>query len=91
MNKDSDCDSVDFANETSRLLSGLNRAVDHSSALRDIIRRQEALQELENITGSSRKAQSLRREIGEICGPSTSIAFAARSIGYTRVSILKLD
>ena len=73
MNKDSDVDSVDFAstnetlaNETNRLLSELNRAIDHSSALRDIIRRQEALQELESITGISGKSQSLREEIAQL-------------------------
>jgi hypothetical protein len=74
MNKDSDFDSVDFANssetlanETSRLLFGLNRAVDHSSALRDIIRRQEALQELEDnhrvIAQSSIAASGNRRDM----------------------------
>ena len=79
MNKDSDLNTnhnyVDFANsdeslnnksldnETTRLLSELDRAIDHSSALRNIIRRQEALLELESITGSSRKTQTLRQEI----------------------------
>ena len=50
-------------NETTRLLSELDRAIDHSSALRNIIRRQEAMLELESITGSSRKTQTLRQEI----------------------------
>ena len=79
MNKDSNLSPnlkhVDFANsneslsneslagETARLLSELDRAIDHSSALRNIIRRQEALLELESITGSSRKTQTLRLEI----------------------------
>jgi hypothetical protein len=52
-----------LASETARLLSELDRAIDHSSALRNIIRRQEALLELESITGSSRKTQTLRQEI----------------------------
>jgi len=52
-----------LTNETTRLLSELDRAIDHSSALRNIIRRQEALQELESITGSSRKTLTLRQEI----------------------------
>ena len=52
-----------LAGETARLLSELDRAIDHSSALRNIIRRQEALLELESITGSSRKTQTLRLEI----------------------------
>ena len=75
MNKDSDLNFVDFAssnpaldnnsptNETTRLLSELDRAIDHSSALRNIISRQEALLELESITGCSRKTQTLRQEI----------------------------
>lgn len=82
MNKDSDLNPnlkhVDFANsdqslaneslagETARLLSELDRAIDHSSALRNIIRRQEALLELESITGSSRKTQTLRQEIARL-------------------------
>jgi hypothetical protein len=52
-----------LAGETARLLSELDRAIDHSSALRNIIRRQEALLELESITGSTRKTQTLRQEI----------------------------
>ncbi len=55
-----------LANETARLLSELDRAIDHSSALRNIIRRQEALLELESITGSSRKTQTLRQEISRL-------------------------
>ena len=52
-----------LAGETARLLSELDRAIDHSSALRNIIRRQETLLELESITGCSRKTQTLRQEI----------------------------
>jgi hypothetical protein len=52
-----------LTNETTRLLSELDRAIDHSSALRNIIGRQEALLELESITGCSRKTQTLRQEI----------------------------
>jgi hypothetical protein len=74
MNKDSDLSPElnygDFAhadesliNETTRLLSELDQAIDHSSTLRDIIGRQEAVLELESITGSSRKTQILRLEI----------------------------
>jgi hypothetical protein len=73
MNKDSDLDTdlnsavsltnESITNETTRLLCELDRAIDHSSALRNIIRRQEALLELESITGSSRKTQTLRQEI----------------------------
>jgi hypothetical protein len=55
-----------LAGETARLLSELDRAIDHSSALRNIIRRQEALLELESITGSSRKTQTLRQEIARL-------------------------
>jgi hypothetical protein len=76
-----------LADETARLLSELDQAIDHSSALRDIIRRQEALQELESITGSSLKTQTLRLELirleqqlhagrdnGAACEPSLSPA-----------------
>jgi hypothetical protein len=37
-------------NETSRLLLKLDQAIDHSSVLRDFIRRREWLHELENFT-----------------------------------------
>lgn len=70
MTKNQDLDIVGFsysnqglASETGRLLSELDRAIDHSSSLRNIIRRQEALLELESITGCSRKTQILRLEI----------------------------
>ena len=76
MNKDSDLDTdlnsavsltnESITNETTRLLCELDRAIDHSSALRNIIRRQEALLELESITGSSRKTQTLRQEISRL-------------------------
>ena len=73
MTKNSAFDFVDFANsnvtladDTMRLLCELDRALDHSSALRDIISRQEALQELESITGSSGKTAALRREITQL-------------------------
>ena len=73
MNKDPDVDPVDFAssnellaNETRRLLSALNRAIDHSSVLRDIIRLQERLLALESIAGPSRKSLSLRQEIAQL-------------------------
>jgi len=62
-NSDESLTSESLANETTRLLSELDRAIDHSSALRNIIRRQKALLELESITGSSRKTQTLRQEI----------------------------
>ena len=55
-----------LAIETTRLLSELDRAIDHSSALRNIIRRQETLLELESITGCSRKTQTLRQEIARL-------------------------
>ena len=78
MNKDSDFDFVHFTNssaslanaslakETNCLLAELDRALDHSNALRQIISRQEALLELESITGSSHKTQTLRQEITQL-------------------------
>ena len=49
--------------ETSRLLSELDSAIDHSSMLRDIVNCRERLRDLERITGPSRKTRSLRRQI----------------------------
>lgn len=78
MNKDSDFDFVDCTNssasltnaslakESNCLLAELDRALDHSNALRQIISRQEALLELESITGSSPKTQTLRQEITQL-------------------------
>jgi hypothetical protein len=78
MNKDSDFGFVDFTNsnasltnaslakETNCLLAELDRALDHSNALRQIISRQEALLELESLTGSSHKTQTLRQEITQL-------------------------
>ena len=94
MDKDPDLNFVDFTkfdetltDETARLLRELDRAIDHSSVLRNIIRRQEALQELESITGPSHKTRSLRQEITRLerqlyaqrdnaadCGPTLSPA-----------------
>jgi hypothetical protein len=96
MNKDSDLNPErnygDFAhsdesltNETTRLLSELDRAIDHSSTLRDIIGRQEAVLELESITGSSRKTQILRQEITRLeqqlyAGPGDEAAVSDPSL-----------
>jgi hypothetical protein len=60
MNKDPDLECI---NETSRLLCELDQAIDHSTVLRDLIKRRELLRELESITGSSRKTQALHQEI----------------------------
>jgi hypothetical protein len=96
MNKDSDLSPElnygDFAhadesltNETTRLLSELDQAIDHSSTLRDIIGRQEAVLELESITGSSRKTQTLRQEITRLeqqlyAGPGDEAAVSDPSL-----------
>jgi hypothetical protein len=96
MNKDSDLSPElnygDFAhadesltNETTRLLSELDQAIDHSSTLRDIIGRQEAVLELESITGSSRKTQILRQEITRLeqqlyAGPGDEAAVSDPSL-----------
>jgi hypothetical protein len=65
-NSDESLDKKSLDNETARLLCELDRAIDHSSALRNIIRRQEALLELESITGCSRKTKTLRQEISRL-------------------------
>ena len=49
--------------ETSRLLLKLDQAIDHSTALRDLIRRRELLHDLENLTGNCLSTQTLRQEI----------------------------
>ena len=50
-------------NETSRLLLKLDQAIDHSTVLRDLIRRRELLHDLENLTGNCLSTQTLRQEI----------------------------
>ena len=55
---------ADVVQETSRLLAELDQAIDHSSALRDIVSRREQLYQLECLTGPSRHTRALRREIG---------------------------
>jgi hypothetical protein len=73
MTKDSDLNfacapTADAAslNETSRLLLKLDQAIDHSTVLRDLIRRRELLHELENLTGNSLSTQTLRQEVTRI-------------------------
>jgi hypothetical protein len=60
MNTDPD---FEVACETSRLLSELDQAIDHSSAIRAIVKRREQLHELERLTGPSVKTRKLRKEI----------------------------
>jgi len=54
---------LEAARETSRLLSELDRAIDQSSALRDIVRKYEHLRSIESITGPSRLTRIMRKEI----------------------------
>lgn len=49
--------------ETSRLLLKLDQAIDHSTVLRNLIRRRELLHDLENLTGNCLSTQTLRKEI----------------------------
>ena len=49
--------------ETMRLLEKLDRALDQSCTLRDIVRRREQLGDLEDITGPSSNSRNLRNEI----------------------------
>ena len=56
-------DNLESSRETSRLLSELDRAIDQSSALRDILRRYEHLRSIESITGPSRLTRIMRKEI----------------------------
>ena len=57
---------LEVANETSRLLSELDQAIDHSSAIRAIVKRREQLYDLERLTGPSPKTRSLRKEIWQM-------------------------
>ena len=49
--------------ETHRLLTELDRAIDRSSVLRELLSRRERLRRLEGVIGSSRKTRVLRKEI----------------------------
>ncbi len=60
MNKPND---MEPAHETSRLLSELDRVIDHSSVMRDILRKYEHIRSIENITGPSRLTRIMRKEI----------------------------
>jgi len=60
MHKDSD---RELANETNRLLSELELALDHSSIIRAIARHREQLYDLESLTGPSPRTRTLRAEI----------------------------
>jgi hypothetical protein len=52
--------------ETSRLLLKLDQVIDHSTALRYLIRRRELLYDLENLSGSCPGTQTLRQEIASM-------------------------
>ena len=49
--------------ETNRLLTELDQAIDRSSLLRDILNRCERLRDLESLTGPTRKTRVLRKQI----------------------------
>lgn len=55
--------NMEATHETSRLLSELDRAIDQSSAMREIVRRYEHIRSIENITGPSRSTRIMRKEI----------------------------
>ncbi len=55
--------NTDPSRETSRLLSELDQAIDHSSVMRDIIGKYERLYSIESITGPSSLTRSMRSEI----------------------------
>jgi hypothetical protein len=60
MNRETESESF---GQTGRLLAELDRVLDESSALRDIMRRYEQLRELESITGPTPRARGLREEL----------------------------
>jgi len=56
----------ELSNETSRLLSELELALDQCSAIRAIARHREQLYDLESLTGPSPRTRSLRAEIHQL-------------------------
>ena len=51
------------SNETARLLTELDLAIEQLSAMRDIVTRYEKLHQLESITGPSQRTRGMREEI----------------------------
>ena len=49
--------------ETARLLTELDQAIDRSSLLRSILTRYQRLHDLEQLTGPTRKTRILRKQI----------------------------
>jgi hypothetical protein len=56
----------ELANETNRLLSELELALDHCSTIRAIARHRELLYDLESLTGPSPRTRTLRAEIHQL-------------------------
>ena len=55
--------NMEATSETSRLLSELDRAIDSSSVMREIVARYQHLRSIESITGPSRLTRVMRKEI----------------------------
>ena len=55
--------NIEATSETSRLLSELDRAIDRSSVMREIVVRYQRLRSIESITGPSRLTRIMRKEI----------------------------
>ena len=55
--------NMEATSETSRLLSELDRAIDRSSVMREIVVRYQRLRSIESITGPSRLTRVMRKEI----------------------------
>lgn len=60
MNKHKNMEAI---SETSRLLTELDQVIDHSSVMREIIRKYEYIRSIENITGPSKLTRIMRKEI----------------------------
>ena len=54
---------LETADETGRLMAELDRTLDLSSVIREIVRRHDILIELESLTGASDMTRKLRTEI----------------------------
>ena len=55
--------NMEATHETTRLLSELDRAIDRSSAMREIVSKYQRLRSIESITGPSRLTRVMRKEI----------------------------
>lgn len=76
--------NMEATSETSRLLRELDRAIDRSSVMREIVARYQRLRSIENITGPSRLTRIMRQEI-QIMESRLGIVRTAQGLGSDSV------